>query len=258
MQEHTTRGLQARPDASERFDGGRTLPSQELQRLQRLANLGLLSASTIHELKNAMVGVRTFVHLLAERHPEDELTEVAKREIQRMETIVSQTLRYAAAGMSSASLINVNQALEFALRLIHPKLHGKAILVQTRFDAALHEVRAIEGKLHQVFVNLLLNAIEAMPHQGTLTLATQNVAAIEATHPNIRVTFHDDGPGFPAQDCDRIFEPFFTTKPEGTGLGLAITRDIVEEFGGSIRAESQPGKGTTFDIVLPACPAKSA
>lgn len=245
------RRLQAGVDANSRPESSRPLPGAELQRLQSLANLGRLSASTVHELKNAMVGVRTFVHLLIERHPDDDLATLANRELERIETIVSHTLRYAAAGMSAPASVNVNQALQFALRLVHPKLHGKAILVQTYLDAHLHEVHAVEGKLHQIFVNLFLNAIEAMSQQGTLTVQTENSPASSTAPASVRILVKDDGKGLPASDGDRIFEPFFTTKPDGTGLGLAITWDIVEEFGGSIRTLGHGGRGATFEILLP-------
>src|SRR4029077_13252434 len=109
-------------------------------------------------------------------------------------------------------------------------------------------------ELQQAFVNLLLNALEAMETNGTLTVATETVPANPpgANWPQLRVTFKDTGGGILPENMERLFEPFFTTKSGGTGLGLAITRRILQEHRGSITAESRPGEGTTFEILLPA------
>jgi signal transduction histidine kinase len=122
--------------------------------------------------------------------------------------------------------------------------------LQGDFQAATDLIKADEYELHQAFVNLLLNALEAMPQEGTLSVRTTK-SELSNGQPSIQVEIVDTGSGILPEHMDQVFEPFFTTKAAGTGLGLAVTRRIIEEHGGSISVQSQPDQGTTFVVKLP-------
>jgi signal transduction histidine kinase len=144
--------------------------------------------------------------------------------------------------------------------MVQHQLDGKLISINRSFNATPDAVQGDDCQLEQVFVNLFLNAIEATGDNGTLTVATEflskppeNPATPQPPdQPHVRVTVADTGVGIEPQHLDRMFEPFFTTKTHGTGLGLPITRRIVQEHNGLITVQSEPKKGTTFSILLPA------
>ena len=231
-----------------------------LEQLDRLASIGTLAASMAHEIKNALVAGKTFVDLLLEKNQEAELVEIVRRELGRIDSIVKGILRFAAPARSGYSKVRVHEVLDHSLRLVQHQLDGRSISLERSFQATPDLVSGDDCELEQAFVNLLLNALDAMGSNGTLTVATAMVLADgvpAAMHPHneplqLRVTIRDTGPGIPAEARDRLFEPFFTTKPTGTGLGLPITRRIIQQHDGHISVESQPGQGATFSIVLPA------
>jgi two-component system, NtrC family, sensor kinase len=146
------------------------------------------------------------------------------------------------------------------LRLIQHRLETNAITLNRSFRAAPERLLGDDYELQQAFVNLLLNALDALGENGTLTISTETLPPESAPRgqsgaapgPWLRVTIQDSGIGIPPEHLRRLFEPFFTTKATGTGLGLPITRRIVQRHHGEITAQSQPGKGTTFEILLPA------
>lgn len=218
----------------------------DLRRLDRLASIGTLAAGMAHEIKNALVAGKTFVTSLLEQHQEDELVAIVRRELDRIDSIVSQMLKFASSPRPEFSAIHLHEILDFSLRLVDPHFKGKSIVLKRAFQAAADVVEGDDYQLQQAFVNLFLNSLEAMSPHGTLTVGT---GASNAR--NLEVTVSDTGIGIPPEIIDRLFEPFFTTKPNGTGLGLPITRRIIYEHGGTIRVESQPNKGATFTIMLP-------
>ncbi len=221
-----------------------------IRQLDRLANAGTLAAGMAHEIKNALVAGRTFLDLLLEKNQEDELAQVVRRETGRIDVIVSRMLRFAGADAGRQSCLPVHDLLDQALRLIEPQLDGRSITLQRDFQAATDLIKADEYELHQVFVNLLLNALEAMPREGTLTVRTTE-AELSSGQSSIQVEIVDTGSGILPEHIEQVFEPFFTTKAAGTGLGLAVTRRIIEEHGGSISVRSRPDHGTTFVVTLP-------
>jgi len=228
-----------------------------LEQLDRLANIGTLAATMAHEIKNALVAGKTFVELLLEKHQDAELVEIVRRELGRIDAIVSRMLRFAGPRRAEFSALSVHDVIEHSLRLIQPKLNGKQIKLECSFQATPDVVNGDDYELQQAFVNLLLNAHDAMGQNGTLTIATQMeragpAGAAAEGGPALRVRIQDSGAGIAPEHMGRLFQPFFTTKPGGTGLGLAITRRIIEQHRGAITAESRPGQGTTFDILLPA------
>ena len=233
---------------------------EHVAQLDRLANVGTLAAGMAHEIKNALVAGRTFIDLLLEKHQDAELVDVVRYEMGRIDALVTRMLKFAGPAKPVFSEVRLHEVLDHSLRLVQPQLEGKTIASSRSFQAAPDLVRGDDCQLQQAFVNLFLNALEAMGPNGTLSVTTEIVlsdarsagAGDAAGQPRLRVTVKDDGPGIPPGDLARLFEPFFTTKPNGTGLGLPITRRIILEHQGTITVESQPGRGTAFLISLPA------
>lgn len=225
--------------------------SQEnLQRLDRLVNLGTLSAGIAHEIKNGLTAIKTFVELLMQKSEERELAEVVARELARIDSMVSQMLRFAASKPVAFTTVRVHDVLEHSLRLLQHQINGKMISVKRDYRAISHHVRGDEAQLQQVFMNLLFNALEAMGTNGLLVVSTEIMNAKGGRV--LKVQIEDTGVGVSEENLSRLFEPFFTTKKNGTGLGLAISRRIVDEHHGKIEVQSELNKGSTFSISLPA------
>jgi two-component system sensor histidine kinase HydH len=231
-----------------------------LNQLDRLARLGTLTASLAHEIKNALVAGKTLIDLLLEKNQNSELVEVVRRELSRIDAIVTRMLKFGGPSSPAFATVSLHEVLGHALRLIQHQADGSGITLTRSFQAAPDMVQGDDRELEQVFLNLLLNALDAMGSNGTLTVATALLpteAGAAALHdspggPSLRITIKDTGMGIPPESLGHLFEPFFTTKPSGTGLGLAITRRIIREHHGTVTAHSRPGEGTTFEIVLPA------
>jgi signal transduction histidine kinase len=230
---------------------------QSLWRLDRLAAMGMLAAGMSHEIRNALVAGKALIELLIEQHPGLELAEVARREMARIDTMVNRMLRFSAPAEATFAPLSLHEVLDHSLHLVRTRIKGGTVSIQREFHAAQDRVLGGEYELQQAFLNLLLNALDAMESGGTLVVATE-------LHPgpgpasSIRVTVQDTGVGIPPDQVNRLFEPFFTTKPGGTGLGLAITRRIIEQHRGTINAHSEPQQGSTFTILLPLLPQANA
>jgi signal transduction histidine kinase len=228
-------------------------------RLERQARAGQLATGMAHEVKNALVAIHTFVDLLLEKNPDTELAGIVQREIQRVELLVTRMLKFGSAAASQIRPLRLHEAIEHALQLVRPRLNERQIRLDQRLEAGTDLITGDSDQLEQAFLNLLLNAIEAIGTDGTLTVRTNLAAASElpdelvSANPTkfVRVSIVDTGAGVAEENLNRLFEPFFTTKPEGTGLGLAITLKIIEAHHGAITVLSQTGAGTTFDVFLP-------
>lgn len=233
-----------------------------ISRLDRLANIGALSASMAHEIKNALVAVKTFIELSPAPQPGAELAEMARRELRRIESIVSQMLKFAGPSQPRLAPVRLHEILDHSLRLAQHQMTQKAIRLHRDYQAAADWVNGDDYQLEQAFVNLILNAVEAMGVGGTLTLDTRLVspdylpaALNDAAQPaRLCVTISDTGVGIPSENLGRLFEPFFTTKREGTGLGLAITRRILEEHHAAISVESEVNRGALFRVFFAPLP----
>lgn len=223
---------------------------RNMRRLDRLASLGTLSASMAHEIKNGMVAIKTFIDLLLQKGQDTELTDVVSRELQRINAIVTQMLRFAAPKEAAFTTVRVHELLDHSLRLLHHQISGKLISLQRHYQAQTDTVRGDEVQLQQAFMNLLLNALEAMDPNGVLTVTTETAAG-ERGAQRLRVHIRDTGVGIAPENLGRLFEPFFTTKKNGTGLGLAISQRIAHEHRGVIQAQSEINRGSTFSILLP-------
>lgn len=235
----------------------------ELVRLDRLANVGTLAASVAHEIKNALVAIKTFVELAQSGEKPAELGEVALRELKRIESIILQMLRFTGAPRQQTGRVRLRDILEHSLRLVQEPLKLKAIRLERRYAVDQDWILGNEYQLEQAFVNLLINAVESMTAGGTLTLeiasagppeSTPALREAQETGPLLRVTVADTGSGIAPEHLPRVFEPFFTTKREGTGLGLAITRRIFEEHQAAVSVESRLHHGTAFHVLFPSAP----
>ncbi len=232
---------------------------QIMRRLDQLASIGTLTASMAHEIKNALVAIKTFVDMLLQQHQEAELAPVVSRELRRVDSLLSQILKFASPAKSAFAALGIHEVLDQSLMLVQLQLEGRKIRLTKTYEAAPATVRGDTYQLEQAFLNLFLNALEAMGPNGHLQVATDIVTADSLASagsaapaaPMLRVRIQDTGVGVPPENRERLFEPFFTTKPNGTGLGLSITRRIIQEHHGSIGFESELSQGTTFSILLP-------
>lgn len=231
---------------------------ENFARLNRLASIGALSASMAHEIKNALVAVRTFVELLLNRNREDELAEIVAREMARIDSIVSQILKFSGPAKPTLAALRLHDVLNRALRLAEEEMAKKGITLEKAF-AESDLIKGDDYQLQQAFLNLIFNALEATASGGHLLVKTEWIgergdtpdALRETAPPQFRVTIRDTGVGIAPENLGRVFEPFFTTKPKGTGLGLPITRRIIQEHRGSISVESDLKKGTAFYVLFP-------
>jgi len=230
---------------------------EDIRQLDRLASVGTLAAEMAHEVRNALVAVKTFVDLLLEQQPEAELAETVRREMKRIDSIVAQVLKYSRPAAPEFQSTGIHALLERSLRLVKPRCEGRNITVVTRFAASPDGIHGNESHLEQAVLNLLLNATEAMSGDGTLTVETDLVtnhnedSMQTLSQRQLRIVIRDTGAGISSEEMAHLFEPFYSTKKNGTGLGLAITRRIIHEHHGLISAESEPGKGSSFQILLP-------
>ena len=226
-------------------------PVQALERnmrqLDRLASVGALSASMAHEIKNAMVAVRTFADVLVNENKNADLADIVRRELQRIDGIVGQMLRLAGPTKPNLAPVRLHGLLEHAMRLVEHTTGAKNLRLRQDFNARPDIVPGDEYQLHQAFLNLFFNAIEAMEPGGELRVKTEFLEKSRA----VLISVADNGSGVAAENLPRLFDAFFTTKQQGTGLGLPITKRIIEEHKGDITVESEPDKGTTFHVRLP-------
>ncbi len=221
-----------------------------LQRLDRLANLGTLSAGIAHEIKNGLVPIKTFVELMRQKGDDRELAATVEREVKRIDSLVSQMLRFAAPKPATFVAVQIHDVLEISLRLLQHQIEAKMISVNRDFKAKPGIVLGDDAQLQQVVMNLLLNALEAMGVNGALAIST-DISRKEDGAAFVSIQVQDNGIGILEENLGRLFEPFFTTKKNGTGLGLAISQRVAHEHHGKIEVRSKKGQGSTFTVLLP-------
>jgi two-component system sensor histidine kinase HydH len=223
---------------------------EEVARSQRLASLGSLAAGVAHEIRNPLSSIKGFATYFRERYreiPEDRSTaDILIQEVDRLNRVITQLLEFARPMTLQKKPVSIGEAAERALRVVAGEAREKNVAVENRIPDDLPAVEADPDRLHQVFLNLYLNALAAMEKGGILTTA----AAADADG-TVRIQISDTGTGIPAEDLERVFDPYYTTKPSGTGLGLAIVHKIVEAHDGDIRLESGPGRGTVVTFRIP-------
>ena len=237
----------------------------QIRRSDRLASLGTLSAGMAHEIKNPLVSIKTFAQLLPERYQESDFratfSSLIVHEIDRIDSLVNQLLRFARPAKPLLRPMHVHEVLEKTFQLVQHRLYQKEIKLTQTLEASLDTIRADSDQMEQVFLNFFLNAMDAMKRGGELTveteirtgdsLVTHLLPADEERHEALCISIRDTGEGIKKEDIARVFDPFFTTKDFGTGLGLSVVHGIIEEHGGQIEVESEVAKGTVFHIFLP-------
>jgi len=229
---------------------------EQLQISEKMASIGVLAAGVAHEVNTPLTGISSFTQMLLQQAgPDDPSTKVLEkieRQTFRAAKIVNGLLNLARPAQVDSGPCDINAVINDVLSLLEHQFRTGSIQVRKELAAAAPVVQGIEHKLQQVFLNLFLNARDAMPKGGWLTIVTREDAG------GAVVEVADTGSGIPPEQLSRIYDPFFTTKDigKGTGLGLSITYGIVQEHGGTITCESQVGHGTRFSIRLPLADAR--
>ena len=225
---------------------------------EKLAATGRLAASIAHEINNPLESVQNALYLLQRELGADasnrQYLDIASRETQRMSRILRQMLGFYRQ-QEAMGETDLNALVEEAGGLVAKRLRERGVQIANQLDPGLPRIRAAADQLKQVLLNLLLNAADAMPKGGTITVATQAGAGAETEvfgRDAVQIQVRDTGDGIPDELIAQIFEPFFSTKPgKGTGLGLWVSQGIVQSHGGTMRVRSRVGRGTTFMITLP-------
>jgi len=234
-------------DISER----KRLESQLIQS-EKMAAIGQLAAGIAHEIRNPLGIIANALFDLRELLPRglpevEEDLRIALEEMRRVQEIIDNLLEFSRTSRAETEVVDVNALLRKTLQLMQRSLQNHGVEVQTEFgDVGL--CVANQNALRQVFLNLITNAVQAMPNGGELRIRTLPVG-----NDRIRMDFADTGIGIPPEHLSDIFNPFFTTKEpgQGTGLGLSVVHSVVKRFKGEIRVQSQVNRGTTFTIELP-------
>jgi two-component system sensor histidine kinase AtoS len=224
---------------------------EALQRVEQMKVVGELAAGLAHEIKNPLAGMKVSIEvLLHELDLSDADREILRRvtdEILRIELLMRELLNFARPPRPQLDIVNINKVLDKAAILSGKNPSFSSVKVIKEYDNRAPGTMADPLQLQQVFMNLLLNAAEAMPGGGTLLLKT----LYDENSNSLHIMISDSGKGIDEKAMARIFQPFFTTKAKGTGLGLAITKRLIEQHEGNISVRNNPGGGTTFRILLP-------
>jgi two-component system NtrC family sensor kinase len=224
-----------------------------LDRSEKLVSLGQISAGMAHEIRTPLTSIKLFIQTLeATLLPDDETLDdfaIIKKEIERMEDIINRFLDFARPAEPKFESVNINQILSEAINLIKTRIKNEIVL-KTKYEK-ISSISGDNNQLRQVFLNMLINAIEAMPNGGSITIATNIITLSDSQKRLLKITIADTGYGIKPDLIKYIFDPFFTTKDLGTGMGLAIAFTVIEQHGGMIEVQSKHSQGTTFMIYLP-------
>jgi PAS domain S-box-containing protein len=225
---------------------------EALVRAEQLAVAGRMAASLAHEINNPLQSVIGCLGLAGEALEEgkgpDRYLQVADEELHRIARIVAQLRDLGRPpGPDEGEPVDLKTLIESLLTLNRARCESRGVEVAWQVGGDLPEVRLVADQIQQVFLNMLLNALDAMPEGGRL-----EVSALATHEPEgVQVSFRDSGVGIPGESLPHIFEPFYSTRPDGMGLGLFVSHSVVQDHGGTIEVESQPGQGTTFTVWLP-------
>ena len=222
---------------------------EQLRRADRLSALGELSAGMAHEIRNPLGSIKGAVEILKDDYaPEDakyEFIQILLKETDRLNSILQEFLSFAKPKQPEFQRADLNDSVESVLTLTSQQARKAGVRIEKYLDPGIGEQSLDAGLLKQAMLNLILNAIQAMPGGGVLSVETRRQAGA------IEIRIADTGTGIPEENRKKLFSPFFTTRKNGTGLGLAITYRIIENHHGRIDVASEPGKGTTFTIKIP-------
>ena len=224
---------------------------EKLRQADRLAALGTLSAGLAHEIKNPLSAIKTFVQLLPQKVGNPSFMEkfniTVPREVDRINHLVEDLLELTRKRVRSLVDLKVDSLIHQVIDLHGEELKRRQIVFQDHLNKTILLVHGDAETLYRAFSNLIINAIQAMPNGGTLSISSK----LDSSSSSLEITFRDTGIGMDETTAKNIFNPFFTTKDKGVGLGLALTRKIIEDHRGTIEVVSETGIGTTFTVLLP-------
>jgi PAS domain S-box-containing protein len=231
---------------------------EEILRMDRLVSLGKLSSGIAHELRNPLAGIKTTSQALSEEMSEDDprreyLTRITK-EIDRLNDLLKTFFSFAKPQKLNLVPCHIKDIINEIIPFLIKEIADKGIRFTENYHPQLSKIKVDKSQMHQVFLNLFLNSIQAMSEGGELKIEVtpQNSAPGDGAKQNfVKAVISDTGRGIPPHLIHKIFDPFFTTKPKGIGLGLSIAYQIINKHGGSISVESRWEKGTSFVIHLP-------
>lgn len=221
---------------------------QNMRDLERLSNMGRMSASITHEIKNLVTSLKGFVELLKDNTTEEgkKYLHVMESEMERMESILSELLYLSKPSKAIEEKVSLLQILKEVVQIMQPHAYSNNVIIQLNSeDNCNSTILGNVNQLKQVFINLVKNAIEVMKKGGTITIELKDV------HNKIQVSVQDEGIGIPEENLSKLFTPFFTTKEQGTGLGLCLVKKVVDEHQGKIVVKSTVGVGSTFILEFP-------
>jgi PAS domain S-box-containing protein len=231
---------------------------EEILRMDRLVSLGKLASGIAHELRNPLAGIKTTAQALGEEMSGDdsrrEYLHRITKEIDRLNDLLKTFFSFAKPQNLNLVHCHIKDIINEIIPFLIKEIADKGIRFIETYHPQLLKVKVDKTQMHQVFLNLFLNAIQAMPNGGELKIEASPLISnsLEGLKQNfIKVVISDSGRGIPPHIVHKIFDPFFTTKPKGIGLGLSITYQIIKKHGGTIKVESQWEKGTSFVINLP-------
>ncbi len=229
---------------------------KEMRQNERLAAVGRMAAGVAHEVRNPLSSVKGLALLLkdkfASRSRESEMATLLVREVERMNRTISELLSFARPAKLDLAPLDLGELLRQSVRLIGADAASEAIVTTMDIEADLPPVLADRDRLNQVFINIMLNAVQSMEHGGELRVGARTLAG-----DIVEVTIADTGCGMDRETMEQVFYPYFTTRKGGTGIGLAISQKIISDHGGTIRMESEPGRGTLVTIELPLAPGRA-
>jgi PAS domain S-box-containing protein len=228
----------------------RTRLEEQLRRTERVAELGTLASGMAHEIgtpMNVILGRAEYLLDRVKDEPVKKGLQTIIAQVERITRVMNQLLSFARRKPPQPGPLVLQEVIENSLEMFHERLSNHRVQVSTHMDPDCPHVQADSDQMNQVLINLIMNAVHAMPEGGTLRIE------LGQERDMVKLTVSDTGHGIPKEVVTKIFDPFFTTKEfgKGTGLGLTVVKGIIEEHHGSIAVDSEEGKGTTFTILLP-------
>lgn len=228
-----------------------SIMEETLHKTERFSLLGTLAAEIAHEIRNPLTIINLMLDGLSDNVKDTRAEKdfrTIREKIQRIENIVDQTLDLSREGNLELESVGINEVVKEVMLFLAYKFQKSDVEIVTSFSQSLPQVEINRGQVHQVILNLLLNAVEAMPSGGKIHIATRLTTD---DIPKISLTIRDTGTGIESKHLENLFEPFYTTRAEGTGLGLFISQKIVQKFNGTLSCKSKKGQGSTFKVLLP-------
>lgn len=223
---------------------------EQVQRADRLSLIGEMASGIAHEIRNPLMAVKGFAQLQGEdttAQERKEYNEIIVREVDRMNQLIEQLLFFSRPTVAYINPVNISHVLDNTLMLVKMQTKSSHMQFVVQTDSGLPLIMANEEQLEQVFLNILLNAIQSMNNEGLVKI-TARYCPLEQ---QVCVSFADSGAGIAPEILDRLFDPFFTTKATGTGLGLSVAKHIMEIWGGKITVESELNNGSVFTLSFP-------